>query len=356
LGKTWRYSVGHKGVNRVTVYERTDGTCIAVEWWDDAGRHRERLKDDIGHPVTDHELAKKIARRMAAAQERKRNASAAEMLGLPSPRTLKELLDRRHADLTKKWTPKYRKSRDRLRTFWLEQLGDVRLTAVNAATVERIALEAQAAKDFSDRWRQDVLRYLVDSFIYAETKLKWIEPRHNLSAVEMPTVSGSREAYTEDEARKVLAKLWEVNPVAGWMGTVAAQTGRRIGAIRTLQPSSIAVEGEWTYITFPEETDKARKPGRVAVLNLPARSDWFVRSYKRCMKWLRKAEELAEVPSVEGRGYHGLKKLYATLTDSLEGADLQSGTRRETLRRHYRQDTMAPKQAVAEHLAKRLTR
>lgn len=356
LGASWRYTVGNKGVNRVTVYERPDGTCIAIEWWDNEGRHRERLKDDIGHPVTDRELAKKIAQRAAAAQDRKRNQQAAELLGLPSDRSLKELLNRRHADLAKKWTDKYRKSRDRLRTFWLDKLGDVRLTAVSPALVERIALEAQAeGKAKSDRWRQDVLRYLVDSFIYAEKKLKWIEPRHNLSAVEVPTAKGRSEAYTLAEARKLLRALWKVHPVAGWCGQVCAHAGRRIGAVRRLRPSDVRTEGRWTFVTFPGETDKARNTGTAALYDLPARTDWSEPSEDVCGDWLRDAETRAKLPHVAGRGFHGLKRLYATLTTGMAGADLQSGTLRETLEKHYRQDTVDQKTAVAKHVARRLS-
>ncbi|MEQ1573078.1 MAG: hypothetical protein ABL993_02420 [Vicinamibacterales bacterium] len=350
--RSWRFAVGHKGVSRVTVYERPDATSLFVEWWDDLGRHRQALSDVVGHPVTEREVAEEIARRMSAAQERKRNQQAAELLGLPSPRSLKDLLERRHADLTSEWTPKYAASRERVRAFWMAKLGDVRLTAVTAATVERIAREAQGER--SDRWRQDVLRYLVDSFIYAERKLKWIEGRHNLSAVKVPTARGESLTYTLGEWRAILPALWVVDPVAGWCGVVVTQAGRRIGAVRQLRAEDVTREPPWTYLRFPGATDKARNTGTAAVLDLPERTDWRVPSSERANDWLRAAEEVAEVPHVRGRGWHAAKRLYATLTEGLEGADLQSGTRKETLRGHYRQDVMGPKQEVARVLAGRL--
>jgi len=299
-------------------------------------------------------VAEKIARRMALAQERKRNQQAVELLGLPTGRTLKELLERRHADLARKWTPKYKRSRDALYRFWLDRLGDVRLTAVTAAVVERVALEAQGSR--SVRWRQDVLRYLVDSFIYAEKKLKWIEARHNLSAVEVPAAKGKSVAYTEEEGRSLVRMLWTVHPVAGWMGTVAFQTGRRIGAIRTLKREHITTEPGWTLIAFPGETDKARNSGVAAVHELPERTDWSVPPYEHCVAWLEAAETRAGISHLPGRGWHGLKRLYATLTAGQPGADRQSGTRRETLEAHYRQDVMDPKKDVARLLAEKLAR
>lgn len=354
----WRFTVGHKGVSRITVFERPDATSLFVEWWDDFGRHRQALSDALGHPVTEKKVAEKIARRMALAQERKRNQQAVELLGLPTGRTLKELLDRRHADLKRKWTPKYAKSRDALHKFWLARLGDVRLTAVTAAVVERIALEAQAEgkKPKSVRWRQDVLRYLVDSFIYAEKKLKWIEARHNLSAVDVPVAKGKSVAYTEEEGRSLVRMLWTVHPVAGWLGTVAFQTGRRIGAIRTLDASAVTTDADWTLIAFPGETDKARNTGVAAVHELPARSDWSVPSYEACVDWLEAAEKRAGISHLPGRGWHGLKRLYATLTVNQPGADRQSGTRKETLEAHYRQDVLNPKKDIARLLAEKLAR
>ena len=78
---SWRYSVGRKGVSRCTVFERADATSLFVEWWDDDGRHRAALSTITGHPITDKDLAIEAVQRMSAAQERKRNQSAADALG-----------------------------------------------------------------------------------------------------------------------------------------------------------------------------------------------------------------------------------------------------------------------------------
>lgn len=350
-----RFTVGDKGVSRVTVYRRPSSPACYVEWWDDDGRHRKVLKDAENNRVTDWSLAKKVAVQMSAAQEKKRNRLAAEYFGVTSgeERTLADLFERRHADLGPSWSDKYAKSRELRRGFWLERLGErTPLVAVNAAAVERVAREAQG--ELSDRWRQDVLRYVVDSFAYAERKLKWIDAKHNLSAVTVPSARGESKAYTLAEAKRLIPALFEVSPVAGWMGMVAFQTGRRIGAIRRLRPEHVEHGPDYSVIRFPGATDKARKTGEAVVIGLPERTDWRPVEYDTAKDWLAAAEKRAKVPHVSGRGYHGLKRLYATLTTGMKGADRQSGTRKETLESHYRQDVLEPKADVARALAGRL--
>src|SRR5688572_24650496 len=114
----WRFSTGKKGVNRVTVFERPDASCIFVEYWDNEGRHRKALREDTGEPVTERELAVEAAKIMARAQERKRNQSVAELLGIPTERTLLDLLKRLHADKSTEWSEPYRKDQDLYRKLW----------------------------------------------------------------------------------------------------------------------------------------------------------------------------------------------------------------------------------------------
>jgi integrase len=352
MAKAWRYTVGKKGVNKVTVFERPDATSIYLMWWDDDGKHREALSTTAGHPITDREMAVELADRMSKAQERKRNQLAAEALGLAPKRkyTLGELFEQRHADLSPDWSEKYQKDRELRRKFWTDALGEgIRLTAITPAMVERIVRDAQGDK--SDRWAQDVLRYMVDSFAYARRKLKAIGERDDLSGVSIPRARGVSRAYTVAEARAIVGKLSEVDPIAGWMGVIAFQTGRRIGAIRTLQPKHIEQDGARTLVRFPGDTDKARKTGVAIVYGLPERDDWTIPTQETCNAWWREAEALAGVPHEDGRAWHGVKRMYATRTSGLAAADLQAGTLRSTLDGHYRQDALEPKDEVARLLA-----
>lgn len=365
MGRTWRYTVGDKGVSRVTVFERADATSIYIEWWDNqdaqgnkvphAVRHKQALSNTLGEPVTDREIAKKLAKLASEGQARHRNQRAAQLLGLPSDHTLGELLAWRHAELAPSWTSKYTKDRERQKAFWLVKLGkDLPLVGLNAAMVERVVNEARGGR--GARWVENVLQYLVDSYKYAEEKLKWIEARHNLSAVKVPRPKGTSRAYALSEARALLPVLWKVHPVAGWLGRVVSESGRRIGASRQLTPSDVRIEGQWTFIAFPGATDKARRSGIAVIEDLPPREDWTVPSADLVTDWIHEVETRAGIEHVKGRGWHALKRLYATLTEGMPGADLQAGTRAETLRGHYRQDVMEPKQAVATRVREALKR
>lgn len=360
----WRYSVGQKGVNRVTAYERPDATCIYVEWWDNEGgtptRHRKGLRTITGEPVTDREIAKKAVAIMAQAQERRRNQRAAELLGIVTTRTLLDLLKRLHMDKAAEWSDAYRRDQDRYRTLWESKLGEIALTGVTPATVERIAREAYADKPTA---RARSLRYLVDAFYYAERKLKWIEPRHNLSAVNIPKPKGESKPYTSEEAQRLLPALERVDWRAGWIGYVAFQTGRRLTAIRTLpkHPEWFRDHGDYGVLRFPGETDKARNTGEAVVtddtlrLSRRAHKRYSVPTMEECQDWLRRAEEVAGIPHRRGRSWHGLKRLYATLAKGHPGREKQAGTTGPTLDRVYVQDELGPKLELAKILAGRLS-
>lgn len=355
----WRYSTGRKGVNRITVYERPDAACICVEYWDNDGRHRKALREDTGEPVTDRTIAMEAARIMAAAQERRRNQSVAELLGIATDRTLMDLLARLHADKAGEWSEPYRRDQIRYRAFWELRLGAIKLTALSAATVERVAKETYADKPTA---RARALRYIVDAAYYAERKLKWIEPRHNLSAVAIPAPKSKSNPYTLEEAGLLLPALEAVDWRAGWIGHVAYQTGRRLTAIRTLpeQRGWVTFHADHAVLHFPGETDKARNTGEAIVtghaLELTKRvaRRWATPTMETCQDWIRDAEAAAGIPHRKMRGWHGLKRLYATQARGHLGRERQSGTTGATLDRVYVQDEKEPKLALSKMLAGRL--
>jgi hypothetical protein len=360
---TWRFSVGRKGVSRITVFERPDASSLFVEWWADDGRHKQALSNAIGEPVTDKGLAMDIAREMSARQERKRNQNAAELLGIPTERTLTDLLETLHENRGPTWSENHTRGQGSMRKFWLDKLGDVRLTRVTAAVVERIVQETGKAKSWSVRTRGAHLRYIIDAFYYAERKLKWIEPRHNLSAVEMPRAKVSPEAYTLDEAKKLVPALEAIDWRAGWIAEVAVQTGRRLNAIRTLPERKgwVTLHDGYAVLQFPADTDKTRNTGQAVIagrraLRLTARAleDWSVPTLRQCWLWMFKAEKASNVEHKKSRSWHGFKRLYATITDGQLGRGKQSGTRELTLDRIYKQDVLGPKVELAKILAGQL--
>lgn len=366
----WRESVGRKGVSRVTVYERPDASSLFVEWWDDEGRHKQALKTILGEPVTDKELALEIAEDMSKAQEARRNQSAAEMLGIPTPHTVKELLEDMHGAREGKWSENYTRDQARYRKFWEERIGGMVLTRVNAAVAETVVRKeahrrerSKGDRDWSPRTQAAVLRYLVDAFGYAERKLKWIEPRSNLSAVDLPRRLGKSEAYTLEEARRLLPQLEVVHWRAGWLGHVLLQTGRRLTAVRTLPEHDewATLHEDFAVLQFPGETDKARNHGQAVIAGdalrltrIVVEQGWETPTHDDCRRWLRKAEKAAKVPHRKRRGYHGLKRLFATLAKGHVGRERQSGTTGVTLDRVYVQDELAPKVQLAQVLASKV--
>lgn len=341
------------------MFERPDATNIFVEWWDSQGRHKKSLRRANGDPVTDRAVAMEAAREMAEAQEQKGNQSFAALLGLPTGYTLPDLLDRLHADKGEDWSVAYKRDQDRYRKFWKAKLGAIVLVAVNAAMVERVARDNFAKKPNT---RGKVLRYIVDAFYYAERKLKWIEPRHNLSAVNVTKPKSESRPYTLAEAIKLLPALEAVDWRAGWIGHVAYQTGRRLTAIRTLpkQRGWLTMRKDHAILHFPGETDKARNTGEAMVtgrafeLTRKAARRYLVPSMEEAQDWLRAAEEAAGVAHTKGRSWHGLKRLYATLAKGHAGREKQSGTTGQTLDRVYVQDERDPKLELARLLARKL--
>lgn len=355
----WRHSEGKKGVNRVTVFERPDATNIFVEWWDSSGRHKQSLRKASGSPVTSREEAIRACKRMAEAQEQKANQTFGEMLGVPVDHTLLDLLKRLHADKSADWSEAYKRDQDRYRKFWETKLGAVRLAALTAGGVERIA-KAAYPKKLNTRGK--VLRYLVDATYYAQHKLKWITEEHNLSAVTVTKPKSQSKPYTLEEARVLLPALEVQDWRAGFIGYVALQTGRRLTAIRTLpkQPDWFTDHKEYGVLAFPGETDKARNTGEAIItdraleLARRARRRYVVPSLDECRDWMEAAEKAAGVPHRQHRSWHGLKRLYATLAKGHVGREKQSGTTGATLDRVYVQDERDPKLALAKVLAGRL--
>lgn len=339
------------------VYERSVSPVLYVEWHYLGERHQRSLKTHTGHPVTDRKLAKRIAEEMAQRLKQDHNRAASRaVFGETGTRTLGELLARLHAGRT--W--KDAKGPERFRRFWLDALGeDTPLSEVTPAVVEAVRGE----------WTPATLRhyrsYIVGAFYFAETKLKWIDARGNLSAVDMPRRTGRGNAYTLDEVKKLLPALEAEDVRAGWIGHVAWQTGRRLTAVRTLPKAAVRFEGDLGVLHFPAETDKAGRASEAVIVGraleltrelMQTPGDYVCGeqppSKELAIKgWMARAEKAAGIEHLPGRGWHALKRRFATETRGMIGRDKQAGTREITLEDKYVQDDRAPKIGVAHNLA-----
>jgi len=346
----------------VRVYERSVSPVLYVEWhW--LGRRVQRsLKSETGHPVTDRTLAKDIAKEIARRLKRDHHRAArARVFGQDGERTVGTLLERLHA--ARSW--KDAAGQERFRRFWLAELGeDTPLTDVSPAMVE-----AAGNSTWSPRTLRHYRSYLVAAFTFAERKLKWIGADENLSAVDLPSARGKASAYTLAEIRRLLPALEAVDIRAGWIGHVAWQTGRRLSAISKVAKAHVTLTDDHAVIHFPAETDKADRASDVVVVgraleltrSLMAQPGKYVlgshppRKELAIKGWLPRAEEAAGIAHVPGRGYHAIKRRYATETRGLVGREKQAGTLASTLDSKYVQDDLAPKLEVAKALSVSLT-
>ena len=364
--KLWSYSCGQRGVNRVRVYERSVSPVIYVEWYWRGNRKQRSLKSETGHPVTSRPLAKKIAHEVASRIKQDHNLAArSTIFGYTHERTLSELLAAYHGAKEPGWSHGHFKGMRRRREFWQTELGDVQLAHINAATVEAVAQTLA----FKPETIRKYLVYMKGAYRFAVLKLKWLDARHDLSAVDLPKGQGESKPYSMAEVRKLLPAMERVGDGAGWMAHVAWQSGRRLNAIRTLAKASVDTRDGYSVLTFPGETDKARNTGEVVVVDrahaltveLMAQPGDYVLGVEppkpeMCIRtWVRQAETLAGIRHIDGRAWHGLKRQFATVSDGIKGRAKQSGTSEETLRKVYLQDDLEPKKAVAEALAVALT-
>lgn len=195
----WRYITGEKGINRIRVYERVPGGPIQVEWYDRNGRHQKSLTSLAGIPLRgdsehDRDLAKQLAERMAAGQRKERQAQVAhQLLGLPMPYTLGELLDEYH-EAHPDWSGGHVKQQRENRNYWLDRLGADRLltsiTPAIASNVVKNDTQRTGGEGVGKRTQANRLRYLKDAFTFAQKQLKWITEADNLSALDPPRSEG----------------------------------------------------------------------------------------------------------------------------------------------------------------------
>jgi integrase len=381
----WSYTAGEKGINRIRVYERREAGPIYVEWYDREGRHQQSLRTATNTPVFDKPLAKKLADAMAAAQRKKREGQlGATLLGLPEPHTLGELFSTYH-NAHPQWSEKHRREQENNRRFWLLWLGkDTLLTAVTPATAAaamRRAILAANQEGIGERTQQKRIRYLKDSFIYAQVKEKWIGEKDNLAGLDVPEPDSVSRPYSKAEVAALLPATERVDIRCAAMAYLAWSTGRRANAIRQLSASAYQADGEFGMLRFPGATDKARRAGVVYItgkakriveelLSQPAVkvSGWMFPSGDLDQddpdripdqpvsdQWLRdklrEAEALAGIENVPGRAYHGVKRRFATAVAPHRAAGSKmSGTSEETLRDVYEQDDADPKKELAVYL------
>ena len=118
----WRRSVGRKGFNRITVYERIPEGPLQILWWVRGGAHRESLTTLDGVPIFDRSEAEEIAKRIAHRIEKEGPLKATplrdQLLGTlrkPERHFVGELFTQMHTDRSAEWSKKWAQDQRRYR-------------------------------------------------------------------------------------------------------------------------------------------------------------------------------------------------------------------------------------------------
>ena len=330
------YSAGERGRNRVRIFPDPKTGLIQIEWRDD-GR---RLSRSLKH--RDWARAKRQADEVAAGRTPSELRDKAE--AEPKPLTLKTLFDIYGDEVTPtkaEGSQKYdRATMEMFLEFFGEDRDPVKLSKRDwdrFIRSRRAGKVGRSGRPVSDRTIQQDLRLLLavlnwaaqsrdeqDRLLLESNPLKGLTP----PAEKNPT----RVVLTELEYQVLLKVSREVDWRFHVALVLAHETGHRIGAIRQLRWSDVDLEREvilWRgehektgYEHMTPVTAEAlavlkftrrRNPGVGGVPLLPA-----PKAPSKCMSrslardWWDRAVALAGLEPKRGRGWHSLRRKFAS--------------------------------------------
>ena len=330
------YSAGERGRNRVRVFPDPKTGLIQIEWRED-GHRRSR---SLGH--RDWDRAKRQADEVAAGRASADPVDEAQAES--TPLTLKTLFDIYGDEVTPTKGEQSQQYDEAAMKMFLQFFGRDRQPAtLSQRDWDRFIRERRSGKvgpsgrPVSDRTIERDLRFLLAILNWAAKSRD--EQGHLL--LESNPLRGLKLPKEKNPARVLLTHseyeaLLEVSVGVGWRFNVALvlahETGHRIGAIRKLRWSDVDIEGgviRWraeheksgyehrTPVTADALAvlEKARRenPGIGDAPLLPAPKD-----PSKCVsrslvgKWWEKAEALAGLEPKRGRGWHSLRRKFAS--------------------------------------------
>ena len=330
------YSAGEWGRNRVRVFPDPKTGLLQVEWRENGRRLTRSLKH------RDWARAKKQADEFAAgfAGPELNGQKEAE----PEPLTLEKLFDIYREEVT---PTKAKRTRQRDRVAMRMFLGFLgphrRPETLSQRDWDRFIRERRAGRvgpsgrPVSNRMIECDLRFLVAILNWAarsrDEQGRLLLESNPLRGLKTPKQKNPLRVVLSDEEYLALLK---VSRRAGWRFHVALvlahETGHRIGAIRKLRWSDIDIEGRtirWRaehektgYEHRTPATDEViavieealgRNPARGSAPVLPSTQDpsKCVRPWMLDDRW-RKAERLAGLEPKRGRGWHSLRRKFAS--------------------------------------------
>ncbi len=330
------YSAGEWGRNRVRVFPDPKTGLIQIEWREQ-GRRRSK---SLGH--RDWALAKKQADEVAAGGHGASSPDEAE--AEPAPLTLETLFDIYGEEVTPT-KGKGSRTYDRAATnMFLKFFGrDRRPATLSQRDWNRFIRERRSGKvgpsgkPVSDRAIEYDLRFLLAVLNWAvksrDEEGRLLLESNPLRGLKLPKEKNpARVMLTEGEYEALLRVSLEVDWRFRVALVLAHETGHRIGAIRQLRWSDIDIERRiirWrhehektgyehhTPVTTEAlavlEEARRRNPGIGNTPLLPAPGDPSKSvSRSRAGTWWRKAQVLAGLEPKRGRGWHSLRRKFAS--------------------------------------------
>jgi integrase len=323
------YLCGERGANRVRLFEKTKNGKLWLEWRDESGR---KARQSLGH--FDFDRGKQQADRLAAS------------LRLPSAKrgdtaTVGELLALYLRERTpEKGEAKQYHDNAASRRF-LDILGSSRpLASITHRDLAFFVKERhrRGAESRGDKKGNPIGdRVVATDLAFFRAVCNWgvngglldRNPTQGYRIKENP--SPNRPALSKNDYEKLLAVADSVGPHFRLALVLAHETGHRIGAIAALKWDDIDFESR--EISWRAETDKMRYAhttplSEVAVIALreSRRAKLVISQYvfpspvdpnhhltKPCLRsWWLLAEELAKVEHEPGRGWHSLRRRFAS--------------------------------------------
>ena len=330
------YSAGEWGRNRVRVFPDPKTGIYQIEWREN-GR---RLSRSLKH--RDWGRAKRQADEVAAglAVHEPKGKAEAE----PGPLTLGRLFDIYREEVTPtKAETSQRSDRAATRMFLRFFGGDRRPETLSQRDWDRFIRARRAGRvgpsgrPVSDATLEHDLKFLIAVFNWAarskDERGRLLLDRNPLKGLKIPTEKNpNRVVLTEAEYQALLGVSRQVDWRFDVALVLAHETGHRIGAIRHLRWTDIDLEGgviRWraehektgyehcTPVTAEAlaalEEAQRRNPGAGDTPVLPASTDASRCAGRSVVRyWWYRAEKLAGLEPKPGRGWHSLRRKFAS--------------------------------------------
>ena len=335
--KRWSFCAGEKGSTRVRAFDR-GARGIFLEWYE-KGPPRKRVRQALGHH--DRERAKGQAEALALAFRRHERAPSGPLtLGAlfdiylaevtPQKGVSKQEHDARAAEMFSRYFGRSRQPRTLSRRDWDRFIADRRAGRVKPAHAKEGRVVGDRVIAYDCKFLRSVLAWATTA---GDGEGGFLLDRNPLAGCPYPADDNPRRvAVTAEE----YAKLRKVAPIVHadfeCLLVLAHETGHRLSAVRQLRWSDIDFERR--VVTWRAASDKVgfehtTPVSEEAIAALVAQrrrakaiGDAWVfpsdetpsepRPRVTFAKWWAEAEKLAKLPRVRGRGYHSLRRQFAT--------------------------------------------